>query len=89
MKLYNPYLSYVEGYRDENGVSRQKTIRKIGDWDELIKLYDDPIAHFNHLAKSSESKVNTIKIDTSEELGITNDYKNCTKLLAQWFATGS
>lgn len=70
------YLSYVEGYRDENGVSRQKTIRKIGDWDELIKLYDDPIAHFNHLAKSSESKVNTIKIDTSEELGITNDYKN-------------
>lgn len=70
------YLSYVEGYRDENGVSRQKTIRKIGDWDELIKLYDDPIAHFNNLAKSSESKVNTIKIDTSEELGITNDYKN-------------
>ncbi len=70
------YLSYVEGYRDENGITRQKTIKKIGDWDTLIKLYDDPIAHFNQLAKSAESKISNIKIDTTEELGITNNYKN-------------
>ena len=50
------YLSYVECYRDENDVSRQKTIKKIGDWDELKKLYKDPIEHFNRLAKQEEEK---------------------------------
>lgn len=52
------YLSYVQGYRDEFGNIRQKTIKKIGNWDDLIKLYDDPIAHFNKIAKDEEEKLN-------------------------------
>lgn len=71
------YLSYVEGYRDENGVSRQKTIKKIGDWDELKKLYKDPIKHFNRLAKQDEENLNNeLLIKLSEKIGINNNNKN-------------
>ena len=52
------YLSYVQGYRDEFGNTRQKTIKKIGNWEDLIKLYDDPIAHYNKIAKDEEEKLN-------------------------------
>ena len=39
------YLALAEGYRID-GKSRSKTIRSLGYLDELEKLYDDPIAHF-------------------------------------------
>lgn len=45
------YLSFVQGYRDENGKSKQKTIEKIGYLEDLKKLYDDPISHFKEIAK--------------------------------------
>ena len=38
------YLSFVQGYRDENGKVKQKTIEKIGYLDDLKKQFDDPIA---------------------------------------------
>lgn len=71
------YLSYVEGYRDENGVSRQKTIKKIGNWDDLKKLYDDPIEHFNKIAKQEEENLNNeLLIKLTEKIGINNNNKN-------------
>lgn len=45
------YLSLVHGYRDVNGIPRQKLIENLGYIDELEKLYDDPIAHFKEVAK--------------------------------------
>lgn len=48
------YLSYVRGYRDKDGKTKQVTVEKIGDWEELIKLYDDPIKHFNSIADQRE-----------------------------------
>lgn len=45
------YLSFAQGYRDESGKTKQKTIEKIGYLDELEKKYDDPIAHFKEEAK--------------------------------------
>ena len=41
-----PYLSFVQGYRDESGKSKQKTIEKLGYLEDLKKEYDDPISHF-------------------------------------------
>lgn len=71
------YLSYIEGYRDENGVSRQKTIKKIGNWDDLKKLYDDPIEHFNKIAKQEEENLNNeLLIKLTEKIGINNNNKN-------------
>ena len=58
------YLSFVQGYRDENGKVKQKTIKKIGYLDELKNQYDDPIAYFKNLAKEKsnvEIKEYTIK----------------------------
>ena len=58
------YLSFVQGYRDENGKVKQKTIKKIGYLDELKNQYDDPIAYFKNLAKeksNDEIKEYTIK----------------------------
>lgn len=71
------YLSYVQGYRDENGITRQKTIKKIGDWEDLIKLYDDPITHFNMIAKDEEKKLNNeLLLKLSETIDDDNNIKN-------------
>ena len=71
------YLSYVQGYRDKNGMSRQKTVKKIGDWEELIKLYDNPIEHFNKIAKDEEKKLNDeLLLKLSETIDEENNIKN-------------
>ena len=57
------YLSLVQGYRDENGKVKQKTIEKIGYLEDLKKEYDDPITHFKEIAKQRSN-------DDINELGI-------------------
>jgi len=66
------YLSFVQGYRDENGKVKQKTIEKLGYLDDLKKSYDDPIQHFKEVAKQRSNEeiteltiknINTKKID--------------------------
>jgi transposase len=44
------YLSIVEGFRDEGGVTRTKTVRSLGYLDVLKDDYPDPVAHFTKLA---------------------------------------
>ena len=57
------YVSFVQGYRDENGKVKQKTIEKIGYLDDLKKQYDDPIAHFKKIAKQkSKEDINELVI---------------------------
>lgn len=50
------YLSFVQGYRDENGKVKQKTIEKIGYLEDLKKQYDDPIKHFKEVAKQRNNE---------------------------------
>lgn len=50
------YLSFVQGYRDENGKVKQKTIEKIGYLEDLQKKFDDPIKHFKEIAKQRNNK---------------------------------
>ena len=50
------YLSFVKGYRDESGKTKQKTIEKIGYLEDLKKIYDDPIAHFKEIAKQRNAE---------------------------------
>lgn len=50
------YLSFVQGYRDENGKVKQKTIKKIGYLEDLKKQFDDPIAHFKQIAKDKSNE---------------------------------
>ena len=50
------YLSFVQGYRDENGKVKQKTIEKIGYLEDLEKKYKDPISHFKQLAKEKNKE---------------------------------
>lgn len=52
------FLSFVQGYRI-NGKVKHKTIEKIGYLDELAKIYDDPIAHFQSVAKERNLSVTT------------------------------
>lgn len=57
------YLSFVQGYRDEGGKVKQKTVEKIGYLDDFKKDYDDPIAHFKEMAKIKTSEeVNELTI---------------------------
>lgn len=53
------YLSFVQGYRDENGKVKQKTIQKLGYLEDLKKQYDEPISYFKEMAKQKNN--NTIK----------------------------
>lgn len=58
------YLSFVQGYRDEYGKAKQKTIKKLGYLENLKKEYEDPVAYFKQIAKqqsSDEIKEYTIK----------------------------
>jgi hypothetical protein len=45
-----PYLSFVQGYR-QDGKVKQKTIEKLGYLEDLEKVYPDPITHFKQVAK--------------------------------------
>ena len=49
------YLSFVQGYRDETGKIKHRTIKKIGYLDELEKQFDNPIEHFKNIAKEKNS----------------------------------
>lgn len=55
-KTGRTYLQIVHGYRNNEGKSRSKTIESIGYLDELKKVYDDPIAHFEQVAKQMEDE---------------------------------
>ena len=67
-------LSIKHGYWDSAAKrSRSLTVLKIGYLDEMLKLYDDPIAHFTKLAaemnaERKETKNLTITIDMEERL---------------------
>ena len=70
------YLSFVQGYRDENGKVKQKTIEKLGYLEDLKKLYDDPISHFKQVAKErSNNDINELIIKNlnTQLLDKTND----------------
>ena len=70
------YLSFVQGYRDENGKVKQKTIEKIGYLEDLKKLYDDPIKHFKEIAKKRTNEQITelvIKNLNTQTLNIEED----------------
>ena len=82
-KTGRTYLSIVQGYRNSEGKTRHKTIQKVGYLDVLEKEYEDPIAHFEKLAKKMTEEVRektkpiqlSISIDKSMPVG-TNNRKN-------------
>ena len=51
------YLSFVQGYRDEFGHVKQKTIKKLGYLDDLKSQYDDPISFFKNFAKAQSNDI--------------------------------
>ena len=58
------FLTFVQGYRDEFGKVKQRTVENIGYLDELEKQYENPIEHFKNIAKeknNSEITEYTIK----------------------------
>ena len=65
-----PYLSFVQGYR-QDGKVKQKTIEKLGYLEDLEKLYPDPIAHFKQVAKErslSETPQKTLELNLLSKL---------------------
>ena len=58
-KTGRTYLSIVKGYRDpETKKVKQKTVKGLGYLDELEKVFDDPIAHFEDVAKQMTEEDN-------------------------------
>ena len=71
------YLSFVQGYRDENGKVKQKTVEKIGYLEELKKQYDDPIAYFKKIAKEkNDTKINELVIKNLNNQTLNTDEDN-------------
>ncbi|MEA4926162.1 MAG: IS1634 family transposase [Syntrophomonadaceae bacterium] len=65
-----PYLSFVQGYRQEGKV-KQKTIEKLGYLEDLEKLYEDPVSHFKEVAKQrtlSEHPQKLLEINITRRL---------------------
>ncbi len=56
-KTGRTYLSIAHGYWDkEKGHSRTKIIEKIGFLDELEKLYEDPLTHFQQVVEERNAQ---------------------------------
>ena len=73
------YLSFVQGYRDEYGKVKQKTIQKLGYLDDLKKEFDDPIAHFKEEARKMSNNLlseYTIKDLQTQKIENNNKPKN-------------
>ena len=73
------FLSFVQGYRDENGKIKHRTVAKIGYLDQLEKEYDNPIAHFREIAKQKNNDQiteYTIKNLTTKEIEMNSRPKN-------------
>ena len=49
-------LSAVQGYRDESGRNRQRTIRTFGFVDELEREFADPVAHFRGVVAAMDAE---------------------------------
>lgn len=68
------YLSIVNGFRDQEGKSRTKTIKSLGYLDVLEKEFEDPIAHFKNVVAEMNEKdalekmTLTINIDKEKRL---------------------
>ncbi len=83
-KTGRTYLAIAESYRDKiTKKPRARTIQSIGYLDELIKEYDDPIAHFTQVVeemkiqKAIESKPIKLEFSHDEKLKVgTNNRKN-------------
>jgi transposase len=69
----------VQGYRNSEGKTRHKTIQKVGYLDVLEKQYEDPIAHFEQLAKKMTNEIREknkpiqISISSKETLAVGTD----------------
>ena len=83
-KTGRTYLAISESYRDKvTKKSKSRTIQSIGYLDELLKQFDDPIAHFSQVVEDmkniQKSELEKIKFeiltDTKLETG-TNNRKN-------------
>lgn len=73
------YLSFVQGYRDENGKVKQKTIQKLGYLDDLEKKYKNPIEHFKRQAQQkNDEEINKLIIDNlnTKEIDENSNQKN-------------
>lgn len=53
-KTGRTYLQIVHSYRDKDGKTKRKVIKSLGYLDVLEKEYDDPIEHFEQVAKQME-----------------------------------
>ena len=49
-------LSAVQGYRDEQGKNRQRTIKTFGFVDELESEFEDPVAHFRSVVAKMDAE---------------------------------
>lgn len=74
-KTGRTHLSIVHGYWDSKSKqARTRTIQTLGYLDELSKLYDDPIAHFEQVVaqmneeQTKDDTIVTININMNEEL---------------------
>mgnify|MGYP000851331462 CR=1 FL=1 len=74
-KTGRTHLSIVHGYWDSKSKqARTRTIQTLGYLDELSKLYDDPIAHFEQVVaqmneeQKKDDPIVTININMNEEL---------------------
>lgn len=74
-------LTIVQGYRDASGKSRQKTIMSLGYLDVLQNQYDDPIAHFEELARQMTKEYQDqhapihLQINPAQSLELNSDYR--------------
>lgn len=77
------YLAFYESYRDKvTKKPKNRCVEPIGYLDDLVKLHEDPVAHFKQVAKDRTSEKKnvssaTISVNMNEKMSVkTKDIKN-------------
>lgn len=76
------YLAIVDSYYDkQRKMSRSKTVESLGYLDELEKLYEDPVAHFQKRVDELKTEKMQSKLQLTLHSMILTAYARMTLLL--------
>ena len=69
------YLTIVQGYRDEDGKNRARTVKSLGYVDALEAELDDPVAHFEEECRRMTAEAARAEEDGFRMRGVSKEHR--------------
>ena len=69
------YLTIAQGYRDEDGKNRARTVKSLGYVDALEAEFDDPVAHFEEECRRMTAEAARAEEDGFRMRGVSKEHR--------------